>query len=133
MAHTHIIAGSFFLSSFTIQREKCIFLLGCLYIPCLLETLCDCACMQYEDLPILCERHTTSKLSTFEDLQKINTLGFRGEALASISFVAHLTVTTMTTNQTHGYKYVQRFWLVRSNFYGKMCYAHNSYCLIYVI
>ena len=64
----------------------------------------NCFCMQYEDLPILCERHTTSKLSTFEDLQKINTLGFRGEALASITFVAHLTVTTMTADQTHGYK-----------------------------
>lgn len=61
--------------------------------------------MQYEDLPILCERHTTSKLSVFEDLKKINTLGFRGEALASMTFVAHLTVTTMMADQTHGYRY----------------------------
>lgn len=60
--------------------------------------------IRYDDLPILCERHTTSKLSTFEDLQKINTLGFRGEALASMTFVAHLTVTTMTADQTHGYR-----------------------------
>ncbi|GJS26996.1 DNA mismatch repair protein MLH1 [Tanacetum coccineum] len=58
----------------------------------------------YEDLPILCERHTTSKLTSFEDLQSINTMGFRGEALASMTYVAHVTVTTITSGQLHGYK-----------------------------
>ncbi|CAM6089478.1 unnamed protein product [Calypogeia fissa] len=70
--------------------------------------------IRFEDLPLLCERHTTSKLRDFEDLQKINTLGFRGEALASMTFVAHLSVTTMTEGQTHGYKYE----IVRGDFYG---------------
>jgi len=60
--------------------------------------------LQPEDLPILCERHTTSKLKKFEDLQSIQSLGFRGEALASLSFVGHLTVTTMTAHQPHGYR-----------------------------
>ncbi|XP_059461090.1 DNA mismatch repair protein MLH1-like [Corylus avellana] len=60
--------------------------------------------IRYDDLPILCERHTTSKLSTFEDLQSIKSMGFRGEALASMTYVGHVTVTTITKGQLHGYR-----------------------------
>ncbi|XP_020573556.1 DNA mismatch repair protein MLH1 isoform X2 [Phalaenopsis equestris] len=60
--------------------------------------------IRYEDLPILCERHTTSKLTSFEDLQTIKSMGFRGEALASMTYVGHVTVTTITDGQLHGYR-----------------------------
>ena len=55
-------------------------------------------------MPILCHRHTTSKLSAYEDLETISTLGFRGEALCSISFVSHMVVTTKTADCPFGYR-----------------------------
>ncbi|KAI9084723.1 hypothetical protein K1719_033367 [Acacia pycnantha] len=60
--------------------------------------------IRHEDLGILCERHTTSKLSAFEDLRSIKSMGFRGEALASMTYVGHVTVTTITKGQLHGYR-----------------------------
>jgi DNA mismatch repair protein MutL len=57
-----------------------------------------------DEVPLAFVRHATSKLSTVDDLARVTTLGFRGEALASIAAVSHLTLVSRLRGQEPGTK-----------------------------
>lgn len=56
----------------------------------------------FSDLPLAFSRHATSKISRFEDLYKLHSFGFRGEALASIAAISKLQCITFNEQEDEG-------------------------------
>lgn len=59
-----------------------------------------------DDLEIAFERHATSKIRSADDLDTVTSMGFRGEALASIAAIANVELTSKTKEQDIGYKII---------------------------
>ncbi|MCK5039321.1 MAG: DNA mismatch repair endonuclease MutL [Thermoplasmata archaeon] len=71
--------------------------------------------MSPEDAVLAFQRHATSKLSSIEDLDNIQTMGFRGEALSSISSVADITLSTRTKGSDAGIQLIFQNGVLKSS------------------